>query len=198
MDPLRYYLALALLVMAPPALLTWLVLHPLAHRLRRIGPIATYGVLSIPNLALAVALFRSRGWLLSLEFGTQPGLIAVGVLISGAAIVMALQVRKQLTLGVLIGLPEIDSRHYPGELLTGGIYAWIRHPRYTEALLGMIGWSLVVNYLALYVMDALLVPILYAVVHLEEKELRERFGAAYEDYSRRVPRFIPRRRRDGG
>ena len=184
--------------MAPPALLTWLILHPLAHLFRRIGVIPTYGILSVPNLVLAVALFRSRGWLLSLEFGTQPLLIAVGLLISGAAIAMALQVRKQLTLGVLIGLPEIDCSHYPGELLTGGIYAWIRHPRYTEALLGMIGWSLVVNYLALYLMDVVLVPVIYAVVHLEEKELRERFGAAYEEYSRRVPRFIPRHRRDRG
>jgi len=30
------------------------------------------------------------------------------------------------------------------------------------------------------------------VVYLEEPELRERFGKQYEDYCRRVPRWLPR------
>jgi protein-S-isoprenylcysteine O-methyltransferase Ste14 len=30
------------------------------------------------------------------------------------------------------------------------------------------------------------------VVVLEERELRHRFGPVYEEYSRRVPRFIPK------
>jgi protein-S-isoprenylcysteine O-methyltransferase Ste14 len=36
------------------------------------------------------------------------------------------------------------------------------------------------------------------VVRLEERELRERFGTAYEEYCRRVPRFVLKLRpRDG-
>jgi protein-S-isoprenylcysteine O-methyltransferase Ste14 len=31
----------------------------------------------------------------------------------------------------------------------------------------------------------------WSVVRVEEPELRERFGATYEDYCRRVPRWIP-------
>jgi protein-S-isoprenylcysteine O-methyltransferase Ste14 len=31
-------------------------------------------------------------------------------------------------------------------------------------------------------------------VVLEERELRERFGEAWVEYSRRVPRFVPHRR----
>jgi protein-S-isoprenylcysteine O-methyltransferase Ste14 len=30
-------------------------------------------------------------------------------------------------------------------------------------------------------------------VLLEERELRDRFGAEYEEYCRRVPRYIPKR-----
>jgi protein-S-isoprenylcysteine O-methyltransferase Ste14 len=36
--------------------------------------------------------------------------------------------------------------------------------------------------------------VLWATVRLEERELRDRFGAEWEAYARRVPRFLPRRR----
>jgi protein-S-isoprenylcysteine O-methyltransferase Ste14 len=31
-----------------------------------------------------------------------------------------------------------------------------------------------------------------AVLHIEEPELRERFGQSYAEYCRRVPRWLPR------
>jgi protein-S-isoprenylcysteine O-methyltransferase Ste14 len=88
--------------------------------------------------------------------------------------------------------PELSQRRYPGKLLTEGIYAKVRHPRYVEALLGTLGYALFANYLAVYIAFLLAIPALYLVVLLEERELRDRFGAEYEEYSRRVPRFVPR------
>jgi protein-S-isoprenylcysteine O-methyltransferase Ste14 len=55
-----------------------------------------------------------------------------------------------------------------------------------------LGSALIANYLALYLVVALWLPGLYFIVLLEEKELRDRFGPAYDEYCRRVPRFIPR------
>jgi protein-S-isoprenylcysteine O-methyltransferase Ste14 len=57
--------------------------------------------------------------------------------------------------------------------------------------LGTVAVALFANYLAVYVLALVLVPALYLVVVLEERELRERFGEDYVTYSQRVPRFIP-------
>ena len=48
------------------------------------------------------------------------------------------------------------------------------------------------NYLESYVVVVLYLSLIYLVVRLEEKELRQWFGADYEDYCRRVPRFMPK------
>jgi len=34
--------------------------------------------------------------------------------------------------------------------------------------------------------------VMHIIVLLEEKELKERFGHDYEEYCRRVPRYIPK------
>jgi protein-S-isoprenylcysteine O-methyltransferase Ste14 len=39
------------------------------------------------------------------------------------------------------------------------------------------------------------VPGIYLIVLLEERELRDRFGRAYEEYCQGVPCFFPRWRR---
>jgi protein-S-isoprenylcysteine O-methyltransferase Ste14 len=80
----------------------------------------------------------------------------------------------------------------PQELVTEGIYARIRHPRYLSVLLGLVGLALMANYFGIYVVVAAFVPGLYAIIILEERELVERFGDAYRDYCKRVPRLIPR------
>ena len=70
----------------------------------------------------------------------------------------------------------------------------VSDPRYLQYLLVLAGFALMANYLALYLTLAVLVPGIWLIVILEEKELCARFGPAYDDYCRRVPRFIPRRR----
>jgi protein-S-isoprenylcysteine O-methyltransferase Ste14 len=77
-------------------------------------------------------------------------------------------------------------------LLTQGIYSRIRHPRYVETVLWVLGYALFTNYLALYLTFLFLLLIIHVIVLLEEKELKERFGPAYEEYCRRVPRYIPK------
>lgn len=195
MGSFRYYLALILVLTFPPALLYWFIVHPFARFWRRVGVQWTLtAVGSLIFLAL-VGLFSMRGRLLAVEFGTSYFLIVLGLICLVSAGAMFVRLKRHLRFRIQVGLPEIAAGRYPGRLLTRGIYSKIRHPRYVELSLGLLGYALIANYLATYLLFLLYLPVVYLVVLLEERELRERFGKAYEDYCRRVPRFIPRWRR---
>ena len=57
----------------------------------------------------------------------------------------------------------------------------------------MLGCAAIANHVGTWLLWALCFPGVHLVVRLEERELRERFGTAYEAYCRRVPRYLPRR-----
>jgi len=61
--------------------------------------------------------------------------------------------------------------------------------------LGLLGCALITNYFAIYALFAVWVAAICAIVVLEERELRDRFGGEYEEYCRRVSRFVSRRKR---
>ncbi len=192
MDSVRYVLAVLMLISVPPALLFWLIVHPFIHIWRRLGPTRTYTVLAVLYVVCMVGLYQLRRPLLAVEFGTDYRLIGLGALILAASLVLAWQRKKQLTARILVGVPELSPQGHPQKLLTEGIYAHIRHPRYLEGMVGMLAYALIINYLAVYVLYIVSLCAIFLIVNLEEKELRERFGGQYEDYCRRVPRFLPR------
>jgi len=197
-NAVRYYLALFMLLMLAPVLLCWLLVHPLVHFWRRLGPGWTYAVVG-SSWALAVAgLFLRRHALLAVEFGTSYYLTALGLLPLSVSTWLGVVWFRRMRLRTIMGLPELAPDRYPQQLITTGVYAIIRHPRYVQLFLGLLGSALIANYLVLYLAVALWLPGIYIIVRLEEKELRERFGLAYDEYSRRVPRFLPRISRGSG
>lgn len=197
MDTARRVVALLTLVSLPPAVLLWIVIHPLVRFWRRLGFGWTYGLLAVPCAALMGAIWVGRQRLLGADLGTRWPLVGAAVACAAVAGALARARGRLLTFGILAGLPELSPGRYPGRLLTEGIYARVRHPRYVEVVVGTLAYSLFANHVGTYVLWLLLFPALLLVIRLEERELRERFGAAWEDYARRVPRFVPRRRRDG-
>lgn len=83
----------------------------------------------------------------------------------------------------------------PKELVAVGFYRYVRNPMYV-GILGMITghflwfgyWNLVIYAVIVFAaFDAF-------VTYYEEPTLKRKFGAAYEDYLRKVPRWIPRLR----
>jgi len=178
----------------PPALLLWFAIHPWVRFWRRFGAGWTYALLGGPVIALMAGLYLARESLLGADLGTHYVLIALGILFASCAVVIGIKRKKYLTFRILCGVPELSRTGERGKLLQEGIYAKIRHPRYLEVALAVLSYSLIANYAGLYVLTVLSVLALYAIVLLEERELRERFGSAYEEYARSVPRFLPRPR----
>jgi protein-S-isoprenylcysteine O-methyltransferase Ste14 len=192
MDTFRHWLTLLMLMFMPGAVLFWFLVHPFVRFWRRIGLRRFMAIQYTFLAAFAAGVILLRHTLLAVDFGTNPILIAWAVPILAASIVLRLQISRQLRFSTLGGLPELAPESHPQPLLTEGIYARVRHPRYVEVLLVMASLTLIANNLASYVNWIVALPSVLAVVRLEERELHDRFGAQYDAYCARVPRFVPR------
>lgn len=190
-DWIRYAIAFLVVVTGPGSAAFWFAIHPFATFWRRAGTvwayIAGFGVYAVS----AVVLFALSPALLSLDWGTNVFTIVPGVAFVAVAVVLRRQWRRHLTMPVLFGAPEVGAGS-PGKLLTDGIYAYVRHPRYLEVILAFLGYSLVCNYPAAYGATVFTACEIAVLIPLEERELAARFGDAYREYRRRVPAIVPR------
>jgi protein-S-isoprenylcysteine O-methyltransferase Ste14 len=81
----------------------------------------------------------------------------------------------------------------PRRVVAAGPYRWVRNPIYISALTIVLGESwLFLSPRLLGYAGAMAVCFYLFVIGYEEPVLRRRFGAAYLDYRRAVPRWIPR------
>jgi protein-S-isoprenylcysteine O-methyltransferase Ste14 len=191
MDRVRYWLALLELTLMPGALLYWFSIHPLVRFWRGVGARVTVTLHILMIFVVGYGMYLLRGRLLAVEYGTNPLLIAISVPILIASLVLKRALGRQLKFRILIGMPELTGASSSQRMLCEGIYARIRHPRYLEILLALVFYALFTNYLASYVILAASVPTLLAIIYVEERELRDRFGDEYVRYCARVPRFWP-------
>ena len=189
---IRYVMAALLAITLPPAIVYWFIVHPFIAFWRRVGMKTTFWLLGIFMAGSMAALYPFRDALVGRDLGTSWPAIVLALPLVVIAGVISRKRRRYLPFRILSGLPELSPERHGVGLLTEGIYGRLRHPRYVEFTLALIGWSLFANYLGLYVEMALSIAALYLVVLVEERELRERYGQAYADYSARVPRFVPR------
>jgi len=190
MGTARYVIGVLMLVSVPISIGLWYAIHPFARAWRRVGPVWTYAILMVPSAAIGALLWAMRNVLLGRDLGTQPLLIALALPAAVAGAFVARARRKHLTQRILTGVPELSSRD-KGRLLTDGIYARVRNPRYLEFFLFVFAYVAFANYFGAWVLFLLCFPAIHLVVLLEERELRDRFGSEYEEYCRRVPRYVP-------
>ena len=76
-------------------------------------------------------------------------------------------------------------------LATSGPYARIRHPQYVAFVLILLGFLLQWPTLLTLLMFPILLFMYGRLALTEEAEMRRRFGAEFEAYVTRTPRFVP-------
>ena len=79
-----------------------------------------------------------------------------------------------------------------GQLVTTGIYHYIRHPQYTGFLLMTLGMLCEWATLPMLIMWPLLVLLYVRLAKREEADMRQEFGPAYDEYRRTTGMFLPR------
>ena len=75
-------------------------------------------------------------------------------------------------------------------LVTDGPYAYSRNPQYIGFVLFVVGMTLYWPTLITVPMGAVLCLAYYKLAINEEKDLRETYGKTYQEYARKVPRFL--------
>lgn len=82
------------------------------------------------------------------------------------------------------------------QLITTGIYHYIRHPAYTAILLSYIGTFLIIPNLLMLIFLLGGIIVIYEHSREEEKSLMKIYGEEYENYKKSVGRFLPKIKRE--
>src|SRR3954469_15419656 len=140
-----------------------------------------------PVLILALAippLARTRG-------AHHPAFVAIGF-----ALCLLGQALRAWVLGVVPdGTSGQNERLIATDLNTGGPYALTRNPLYLGNLLITLGLCAIAHDAIMLALAAVLFAVQYrAIIAAEERFLRDQFGARFDEYAARVPRFWPRLR----
>ncbi len=177
-----------------PAPFFWLLIHPAIGFWRRQGNRAYWVALPV-WVGTGLVLVLLRPVLFDRRIDRSAVTWALGVALLAAAVWLDRRVLHQFSVRRLVGLPEIHPGRGESGVVRSGVYAHVRHPRYLEYILSFSGLALLTGAAGIFALAIVTVLMYLIVAPLEERELRDRYGAAYEAYAREVPRFIPRLRR---
>jgi protein-S-isoprenylcysteine O-methyltransferase Ste14 len=106
-----------------------------------------------------------------------------------------------ITLGVIIFISgtflyfkwEIFwEKNYHGQLITEGIFKYIRHPHYTSLLIIGFGLAFFFNSIAALLIAIIAIPIMIISIIDEEKLLIKQYGEEYIEFMKKTPwKIIP-------
>lgn len=175
------------LIFELPIPIYWLVIHPFNSfwKTRVRAAFWFAGLVAWISGLVAFLLFRH-----SLLAATPPhGMaIAAGFVLIAVEIYLLARVERELGSRRLIGHAELTGT---GELHTGGLYAHVRHPRYSGMFCAVAGAALLCGTRLLWAVLAIWSLFALLAIHMEEREMAVRFGEAYAAYRKRVPAFLP-------
>ena len=190
-DMLRSAVTVLAVITYPAGLVFWVVVHRFITFWRAVGPTRTYVALCAILIVVGWGLYAWRIRLTGDDYGTSYPLVAISIGLLLVSVGIERRCRRTLSLRTLFGVSELTAES-SGVLLRDGIFARVRHPRYVGASIGLAATALFANHLGTYLLLTVFLPGIYVVTALEERELVARFGDAYRQYQREVPRFLPR------
>jgi protein-S-isoprenylcysteine O-methyltransferase Ste14 len=181
------WIAAIVLFVQLPIPLFWFVVHPQVRFWRRhttagylAGVLFAWGPVTAAMILFRRELFRPDWpplWRL---------LLGLALLVFEGWVFW--RVEHDLGAARLVGKVELSGG---GEVISKGIYSRIRHPRYLGSFLAILGACLLGGKTAMWAAAGAWLVLILIAIAFEERELRARFGDAYEEYCRRVPRFLP-------
>ncbi len=153
-------------------------------------------VLRLRYLVIATVIFVMLGYLFWKPIPIQlPWIFQLVMLVAGTVVYFC-------SLGVYIwGLRTLGENFNASsgfgvrlqqdhELVTRGPYSYVRHPMYLAVIL--VGWGGLLKYLTWTMLGfaVMMLGLIYRA-HKEEQALMTEFGRDWEEYKRKVPRWIP-------
>lgn len=148
------------------------------RQLRAIGPLPFTATVVVPAI-IALGATDVVWWR-----------AAIGLVPIGAGLALAY---RTISLFARVGDGTLAPWDPPRRLVVDGPYRRWRHPMISGVALILAGEAIVLWTLPMLIWLAVFVAVNAVYLPLvEEPRLVRRFGADYEEYRRRVPRFLPR------
>lgn len=155
----------------------------------RRSPVDMIGLASgLLGLAVIPAFYVATGIPQQADHAAHPAAIMLGAVIFFFALWFFRRTHKELGRNWSITL-EIRDKH---ELISGGPYAFVRHPMYTSFMLMGLGQAfLLSNWIAGLAGLIGFAVLFFLRVDKEERMMLEIFGPPYRDYMDRTKRLVP-------
>jgi protein-S-isoprenylcysteine O-methyltransferase Ste14 len=144
---------------------------------------------SLP-LWLAAILLINRRWpafLVARFLPATPVVIVIGLALTAAGLAFAIWARRHLGANWSAEV-TVKEGH---ELVRSGPYAVVRHPIYTGLTLAFMGTALAIGEWRGVAAAGVAIASFWYKLGIEERVMRETFGAEYDDYARHVKALLP-------
>jgi protein-S-isoprenylcysteine O-methyltransferase Ste14 len=149
---------------------------------------ALLGLLSLGMFFIPI-IYGATDWLDFANYTLPVWAGWLGVLLIASALFVFWRAHADLGLNWSPSL-EIREKH---ELITRGIYGFIRHPMYASQWLWVIAQPLLLqNWIAGFMNLLVFIPFYFLRVKAEEKMMLDSFGNEYREYMNRTGGVLPR------
>ncbi len=136
-------------------------------------------------LGFDIPWLHVKGHLWASLFGWGDGMAMVEMFVGYAFVFLGISL-------IIRGWKQIYEARKKDELVTDGIYRYMRHPQYTGIYLAIFGQLIHWPTIPTLVLFPVIVAAYYTLARKEEKVMTKNFGDEYRAYVKKVPMFFPK------